>query len=407
MRRLLVLLLLAGVAGAKLDSEVKRAFRRPDPEARVTFLRGVRGQIPGTDRKERNRAAAAVSKGLAGEASPSVRRVAMDLLLALRTERSLDRLVVGVLDRAEEVRAHVHGIVRDHADPALHDAIVRALKHDASWRLRAAMVDLLLSGARESAKRPLLKALGDEHPAVAARAAEVLERLTGRAFGFDRAKWEAHFESSRPKPKPGERKETVTVADPHRKVAKLKEGPILGLVPTLYTVPIRTKRVVFVVDMSSSMQQGVRSQHFVELKSALFRLASDVHFNVLCFDERLFFFTKARSLVPATIENKAGAERWINDLPAGGSTDVNRSVMTGLAMLNEALIKNPEQEAELFLLTDGRETKKTTSLNAIERQFQKLPTDRCKVHVISLGKKGTPPMRALAERSGGRFVEVR
>ena len=94
-------------------------------------------------------------------------------------------------------------------------------------------------------------------------------------------------------------------------------------------------------------------------------------------------------------------------MPAGGSTDVNRSVTTGLAMLNEALAKSPKQSAELFILTDGRETKKTTSLNAVERQFQKLPRDRCKVHVVSLGKKGTPPLRALAERSGGRFVEAR
>jgi hypothetical protein len=406
-RRIWILLLLAGVAQAKLDSEVKKAFKRSDPDSRKVLLRGIRPLIHGTDTKERNRAAAAISKGLKGEEVPSVRMLAMDLLLELRTERALDRLVAAVHDRSQEVQQHVHEIVRDHADPKLHDAIVRALHEDASWRLRAAMVDLLLTGARESAKRPLLDALEDKHPAVAARAAEALERLTHKAFGLNRKKWIDYFArlpmTRKPKKETGE---TVSVADQHRKVESLKKGPILGLVPTLYTVPIRTKRVVFVVDMSSSMQKGLRSSHFVELKRAIFSLASDVQFNVLCFDERMFFFGQPRSLERATIAMKAKLERWINDLPAGQSTDVNRSVVTGLAMLKEALVTDPKAKAELFILTDGRETKKTTSLNAVERHYQKLPQDRCKVHVVALGKKTTPALKGLAERSNGRFVEV-
>ncbi len=404
-RALVVVLLLVAVAVAKLDNEIKRAFKRPDPEARVTLLRGVRGQIPGNDRKERNRAAAAITKGLSREAAPSVRMAAIDLLLALRTERALDRLVVGVLDKSDRVRQHVKALVRDNADPKLHATIVRALKEDESWRLRAAMVDLLLAGARESAKRPLLDALNDKHAAVAARAAEVLERLTGKAFGLNKKRWLAYF-ARLPTPKKTIKGETITVADPHRKVKHLKTGPIRGLIPTLYTIPIRTKRVVFVVDMSSSLQKGVRSGHFVELKRALFSLASDVSFNVLCFDQRLFFFAKAKSLVPAVMENKVRVERFINELPAGESTDVNRSVVAGLAMLREALAQDPKGTAELFILTDGRETKKTTSLNAVERQYQKLPEDRCKVHVVALGKKGTPALRNLAERSGGKLVEA-
>ena len=85
---------------------------------------------------------------------------------------------------------------------------------------------------------------------------------------------------------------------------------------------------------------------------------------------------------------------------------MNRSVVTGLAMLREALLANPRVKAELFILTDGRETKKTTSLNTVEMHYQKLPADRCKVHVIALGKKSTPVLKSLAERSEGRFVEA-
>jgi hypothetical protein len=326
----------------------------------------------------------------------------MDFLLALRTDRSLDRLVTGAMDPAEEVRTHVHALVRDHFDPMLFETIVRALREDASWRLRVAMVDLLLAGGRARSRAPLVDALADAHPAVVAAAAEALYRLTGEPLGVDPAKWREHLSREKePPPPPGERRTTAA----ERKVT-LHEGPVRGINPTLFTVPVVEKRVIFVVDMSSSMHKVARSEHFVELKRVLFSLPSDVEFNILCFDQRLFFFTKAKSLVPATPDRKAEAERWVNDLPAGEKTDVNNAVMTGLAMLNEALDDDAGAKAELFLLTDGHETAATTARSAVERQFEKLPGGRCRVHVIALGRAGTPALKTLADRSGGRYVEA-
>jgi hypothetical protein len=402
-RLVLLLLLLAAVARADLPSQVQRAFRAGDAQERVTALGLAAGAAASADEKERNRAAAEVEKQIKGEGVPAVRMAAYDLLLALRTDRSLDRLVVGALDPDEDARAHVHGIVRDHADPMLRDAILRALKEDASWRMRAAMVDLLLSGGRESAKAPLLEALGDPHPAVVTRAAEALYRLTGQALGVDRDKWATYLakETDPKSPADGERRTTA-----EDRTVKLKEGPVRGICPTLYTIPVTEKRVIFVVDMSSSMHKTARSEHFQELKRVLFSLPSDVQFNILCFDQRKFFFVKAKSLVPATTDAKADAERWLNDLPPGEKTDVNGSVTAGLAMLNEALRADPSVRGELFLLTDGQETAATTSKSAVERQFEMLPEGRCRVHVIALGRAGTPALRTLAERSGGGYVEV-
>ncbi len=407
MRAVLLLPLLAAVASADLTSDIRRAFRRDDPEQRVVGLRGVH-VAPDADRKERNRAAAAIEKGLKGEASPPVRMAALDLLLLLGTERALDRVVVGVLDRDEAVREHVNTIVRLRAHPRLRDAIVRAMKEDASWRFRASMVDLLLVGRREWSRRPLMDALSDEHPAVVARAAEALYRLTGRPHGTDRAKWTAYFREEERKLARQSPEERRTYAGGRRKV-ELEEGPVRGLYPSLYTIPILRKRVVFVVDMSNSMHRVARSSHFKELQRALFGLPSDVSFNILCFDQRMFFFTgasRAKELVPATTANKARAERWLNDLPAGEKTDVHRSVAAGLAMLKEALLSDPQSRAELFILTDGRETARTTSLKAVEAQYRKLPVNRCQVHVISLGRQGTPALRVIAESSGGHFVDV-
>jgi hypothetical protein len=317
-------------------------------------------------------------------------------------------VVVGVLDRDEAVREHVNAIVRLRAHPRLRDAIVRAMKEDASWRFRAAMVDLLLVGRREWSRRPLMDALLDEHPAVVSRAAEALYRLTGRPHGCDREKWLAYFAEEEKRLARQSPEERRTYAGGRRKV-ELEEGPVRGLHPSLYTIPILRKRVVFVVDMSNSMHKVARSSHFTELKRALFGLPSDVRFNILCFDQRMFFFTgagRAKELVAATTANKALCERWINDLPAGERTDVNRSVAAGLAMLREALVRDPQCKAELFILTDGRETARTTSRKVVEAQYRKLPQNRCQVHVVSLGGRGTPSLRVLAQGSGGRYVEV-
>jgi len=406
MRTAGVLLLAAALARADLATEVRRAFRPDDAGHRVIALDGVRLAIgPAADRKERNRAAAELGKRYRREPDPSVRRAVLDVLLALRTGRSLDRLVTGVFDEDESVRAHVHGIVRDHADPMLQKAVVRVLQHDASWRARAAMVELLLSGSRNTSLPPLVDALEDDHPAVAARAAEALERLTGMAFGTDRQRWREYFEEQTKKEaekhEPGERRTTTKP----RKV-EVKQGPIRGLVPKLYGIPVEEKRVIFVVDMSSSMHRKARSSHFRELKEALFRLPSDVHFNVLCFDQRLFFFTKAKSLVPATIDSKAKVERWINDLPAGRKTDIVRSLVTGIAMLREALESDEKADAELFILTDGKETKTTMSLRVLRNHYARLPSGRCRVHVVALGRGDTPTLKALAVNSGGMFVEA-
>ncbi len=407
MRRAGALLLVAALAHGDLAVQVRRAFRRDDASSRVVALEEMRRAIgPDADRKERNKAAAELGKRLRKEPAPHVRRAILDVFLALRTERSLDRLVNTVFDRDETVRAHVHGIVRDHADPMLRAAIVRVLSEDASWRARAAMVDLLLSGSRNTAIHPLIDALADKHLAVASRAAEVLERLTGMAFGTNQQKWRDHFaqktkEAAAKHRADGSRRTTTKP----RKV-EVKKGPIRGLVPTIYGIPIQEKRAIFVVDMSSSMHRNARSSHFRQLKEALFHLPSDVRFNVLCFDQRLFFFAKAKTLVPATTKEKARVERWINDLPAGKKTDIMRSILTGIAMLREALEDDPKSRAELFILTDGHETKRTTSLKALQAHYARLPAGRCKVHVVALGRGKTPTLKALAVNSGGLFVEA-
>ena len=42
----------------------------------------------------------------------------------------------------------------------------------------------------------------------------------------------------------------------------------------------------------------------------------------------------------------------------------------------------------------------------VAEQFRKLPEKRCAIHVVSLGKHGTPALRSLSRASDGAYVEV-
>ena len=182
----------AEAEAADLARDARKAFRSKDPEMRVAAL-GALAIEAGLDRKQRNRAAAAVEKALKKETHPGVRIAALEFLYRLGTDRAFDRLLVGIVDPRKKVRAWVRALVRDKPDKRLHDAVLRAMREDASWKFRARMIDLLIEARWSTTRRAIVDALGDEHAAVRARAAEALERLTGKAYGTDRDLWLKHF----------------------------------------------------------------------------------------------------------------------------------------------------------------------------------------------------------------------
>ena len=159
-----LLVLSAAPAAAGMAEQIQRALRKEDHQQRLAGLELAKSGLQQADKRERNRAASKLGKALKSEVHPDVKRGLMDFLLALRTERALDRLILAALDPDPEMQRHLRELIRDRADPALFRAVRRALKEDASWRFRVAMVELLLSGARERGRQPLVAALETSIP---------------------------------------------------------------------------------------------------------------------------------------------------------------------------------------------------------------------------------------------------
>ncbi|XP_054831541.1 inter-alpha-trypsin inhibitor heavy chain H3-like [Eublepharis macularius] len=114
------------------------------------------------------------------------------------------------------------------------------------------------------------------------------------------------------------------------------------------------KNVAFVIDVSGSMY----GRKIKQTRDALIKIVEDLkeddHFNLILFESRVS--TWKDTLVKATPENVNETKQFIETIIAGGSTNLNDGLLTGIEMLNIAH-KNgtvPERSASLIImLTDG------------------------------------------------------
>lgn len=144
-----------------------------------------------------------------------------------------------------------------------------------------------------------------------------------------------------------------------RRAAKLpaydpKQGSSLTIrglpAPTFYGLKIYAKRIVFVVDTSSSMvadgPKPPNSRMDVakrELTATLRDLPADTEFTVLAFNSAVGSWGK---LLPATPENKAKAIQWVQQLKHGTGTNTHEGLVRAFAVGGNV-------EA-IVLLSDGR-----------------------------------------------------
>lgn len=104
--------------------------------------------------------------------------------------------------------------------------------------------------------------------------------------------------------------------------------------------------VVLVLDTSGSMQGEKIDQAKRALKYVLGQLNLDDRFNIVTFSTAVVPY--ASSLQPASA--RADAEQFVGQIAAGGSTDINRALLEGLADVD------PNRPTIVIFLTDGLPT---------------------------------------------------
>ena len=280
--------------------------------------------------------------------------------------------------------------------PELIERVVPRLA-DEAWQVRLAAVQALEQLRDKACVAPLIGRLKDEPSARLREAISwALYRLTGQRL-YDNAsvwaKWWADNEATFEIPKV-----MPTLPDPH----------VGGTQAGFFGIPIRSDRVVFVIDQSGSMAEpggpppdeasdpperlDVATRQVLQATS---RLPDAAQVNVVMFHNGVTLWKdKLQALKKKT---RKTLDRFLAGQNPGGGTNLYDGLARALTM--------PDVDT-VFLLSDGvpsagRYLTTSAILQAVQRVNK---TRRIAIHCVSIGMD-SELLRRLAQENGGRYVQ--
>ena len=161
------------------------------------------------------------------------------------------------------------------------------------------------------------------------------------------------------------------------------------MVPHFFGVPMRSKDMVFVVDISGSVGlQGLKRMR-EELIHAIEGLGSDVHIAVLFFSDEVHMWKP--KLVRATPQHKGELAYFLRGIAPGKKTDVFTPVHAGLQLVRKR-VEQKEAAGEAFrtpvsliVVSDGRNNVDRTPPHIVADKLDRLDLSRTVVHAIVVG----------------------
>lgn len=138
-----------------------------------------------------------------------------------------------------------------------------------------------------------------------------------------------------------------------------EDGYLLLLIsPAQGEVAPLPKDIVFVVDISGSMDGEKLQQAKQSLKYALGKLNPQDRVAMVAFSDTLGEFSS--QLISADESNRAALQAWVDKLEAGGGTNIHDALLRGLSFFEPS-----ERLKMLVFLTDGEPTTGETDVNQI------------------------------------------
>lgn len=184
-------------------------------------------------------------------------------------------------------------------------------------------------------------------------------------------------------------------------------------------IPVLSDRVVFVLDVSGSMDWGGGRNEprridvaKRELTGVLEKLGPETKFNIVAFSGSNIYFEKRR-LLPANREWKRKAIRWVKNLAPGGGTNA-------FGVLEGVFERYPDADT-VYMLSDGSPTlgKVRVQEKILAKVAEMNRRTGLRIHTVSLLKGEAPNaswarlddkddaarfMSLLAAQTGGTFV---
>jgi uncharacterized protein YegL/DNA-binding MarR family transcriptional regulator len=139
------------------------------------------------------------------------------------------------------------------------------------------------------------------------------------------------------------------------------------------------KEIIFILDKSGSMQGTKIEQLKAAFEEIIGQLPADDYFNIIYFDSVVKQYKT--ELIIASESNKDDAVKYINNMEAGGSTNFNEALLTGLDMFEISETKVPI----IVMLTDGLPTAGVTNLASIRENVKEKNTASVGIFCLGFG----------------------
>ncbi len=276
------------------------------------------------------------------------------------------------------------------SDPAAVRALSRLTELHAfptTRGLQRAVVKSLIAVRDRTAVRGLIEILARIDGELRYQVLEHLRRATGQPLGAQPLAWEEWW---------------VKNEETYRYPVKLPPAPrVEEDGASYYGLPIRARRIAFVIDNSGSMVGKRLADAKKELLQALSKLPAETEFNIVVFNTKVW--TWSARLVPATDDAKRKATVFVSNLVGGGNTSTYDALQTAMALKVETI----------YLLTDGEPTSgqvvKPPAIAAAIGKQNVLPS--ITIHTIGLSPGPDTSvfsrfLQVLADQNHGQYRKV-
>ncbi len=371
-----------------------------------------------------------------------VRRRAIQALVATARPEHAAALVPLCDDGEIAVRcAALDGLAALGSD-AVREPAGRLLADDA-WQVRASAIAALGQVRHRDSVPLLIERLKAEEGRLADDCVAALEQLTAREFGLRIELWEKFWSTFKDRYQIPTDAQLAELAKRKAENAALYK-PQPGEATTYHGIQTKSRKVLFVIDVSGSMEsEVVEKDRFADggypsysrmdiVKTELARtvegLGEETWFNILSFATDVDPWKK--SLVKANVLSKSSAGDWTGRLePIGGASkqDLAAVGLVGAANLDKgrtntwgalawALAIDDQAKKDpyllevdtVFFLSDGRPTHgEIVDIEDILKGVKEANELRkVVVHTIAIGEFQKTFMKRLAEENGGVFVDL-
>jgi hypothetical protein len=333
----------AHIEDPKLPKTLAKLLKEKDPEvqcaaAEILGVRKAREELP------------ELEKLIDKSEDPLVVTAALDAITHIRVnDAEWEQTLQGYAEHPQrEIRNSAVEALGRTRNPDYMPALLKALEHD-DWSTRLAAARALEVMREAQGVGALCQRMASEDGRMALELSEILFRLTGKLYGLNARQWAEWWknEGATFEPIPESRLRQLEQEEEANRLKETTSSEFFG-------IKIESHRVLFILDVSGSMNEMTRGAYVGEqgeprftlakreLQKALDSLEPNSFFNIVTFSSGVTSWSER--IVQKDGTTLAEAKQYVERLAADGGTNLYGSL--------EVAFQDPDVDT-LYVLSDG------------------------------------------------------